>query len=165
MLQSFKTYRGLSLQMISAEGAETSTADEADFASLRDFLKEELKDSVEKVVLASRPEGVPATLYSSKYASSGTMENILKSQIGLESNPMLMMMLNSKKVMEINIASPVVKLIKEKHDEGQTETVKKYAHFLYQISMIGCGYTIEDKSAFVRDVYGLLLDSVTPRAA
>ncbi|KAI5172955.1 molecular chaperone HtpG [Pancytospora epiphaga] len=165
MLQSFKSYKGYTLQMISAEGEGVTGTDDADYTALKDFIKEELKDKLEKVVSASRPDSVAATLYSSKYASSGTMESILKNQIGSENNPMIMMMLNSKKIMEINTASPVVKLIKEKHDAGEVDTVKKYAHFLYQVSMLGCGYPVEDKSKFVKDVYALLLDTVSHKAA
>ena len=163
MLQGLKTYKNIPFQMISAEGVESSTASEenAEYTPFKDFIKEMLKDKVERVEISRRFVGVPATLLTTKYANSSAMENIIKSHPGSESNPMLMMMMQSKKIFEINIDNVIIKLIKGYFDENKMDKVNKYVNFLFNSSLVGCGFALEDKSAFIKDLYSIFTEAVS----
>ncbi|KAI4292826.1 molecular chaperone HtpG [Pancytospora philotis] len=157
MLQSFKTYKEMAIQLISVEGVESLNAEsEEACAALAAFIKDEYKDKLENVVVASKTESVAAILYSSKYAGTGTMENIIRSHANVNNNPMLMMMMHSKKILEINAASPVIAALRALHEAGNLDEVRKHLPLIYESALIGCGYILDDKAAYVKNVYAML---------
>lgn len=166
MLQSFKTYKDMPLQMISAEGVESIDADETveDFNALKDFIQENFKENVEKVVLSRRFPDVPIMLLTTKYASSSTMENMIKSHPGSMNDPMAMMMLRSKKILEINVNNPIVQAIKRFFDEGQTEKVKEYVGLLFDASLFGCGFSVSNKASFVKNFFSIFAEAISKEA-
>ncbi|KAI5150261.1 molecular chaperone HtpG [Enteropsectra breve] len=154
MLQGLRSYQGLDFQRISSEGVENNAAESnASFAKLKEFIEQQLKDLVERVEISSRFSEVPAMLLTTKYANSSAMESIIKSHPGSENNPMLMMMLQAKKIFEVNVENAVIKKINEMIENGDLETAKKYVKFLYDSALVGCGFILEDKGTFVKDLY------------
>lgn len=165
MLQGLKKYKGFDLQNISMEGVDSVTPvseeTKKEYEKFTEKIKELIKDKVDSVVVSNRFASVPASILTTKYGNSSTMENILKAQPGVENNPMLMMMLKSKKIFEINIDSPVIQQLKKMFDEGKDEQVSTYVNFLYNAALIGSGFTLDDKSTFIKDLYSILFQAVS----
>lgn len=163
MLQGLRKFRGLDLQNISIEGVECgspiSEETKKEYEGFTNKIKEILK--VERVEISNRFESVPVSILTAKYGNSSTMENILKAQPGAESNPMFMMMMKSKKILEMNIESPVVKQLKRAFDEGKMEEFDFNINFLYNAALVGSGFTLDDKSSFIKDLYSILHKAVS----
>ncbi|ELA41627.1 uncharacterized protein VICG_01375 [Vittaforma corneae ATCC 50505] len=167
MLQGLKKYKGLDLQNISIEGVDSITPiDEEtkkEYEPFTEKIKDLIKEKVERVEISNRFVGVPASILTTKYGNSSTMENIIKAQPGFENNPMLMMMLKSKKIFEINIDSPVIKQLKRIFDEDKMEQFSTYVNFLYNAALVGSGFTLEEKSTFIKDLYSILSEAVSSK--
>lgn len=155
MLQGFKTFRDIPLQMISSEGCINNTVENEDYKSLVEFINTALKNKIERVELSNRFEAVPAILLTSKYAYSSTMENMLKSHPGAQKNPMFNMMMGSKKILEININNPIINKLKD-IISTDNDKATKYINFIYNSALLSCGFSIENKTEFIKDVYGIL---------
>lgn len=167
MLQGLKKYKEHDLQNISMEGVDSvnpvSEDAKKEYTSFTDKIKEILKDKIDNVVVSNRFACVPASILTTKYGNSSTMENILKAQPGVENNPMLMMMLKSKKIFEINIDSPVIQQLKKMFDEDKNEQVSTYVNFLYSAALVGSGFTLDDKATFIKDLYSILHEAVASK--
>lgn len=164
MLQKLKEFEDIKLQNISVEGVECGTVSEdtaTEYASFIEKIKSILKDKAESVTISTRHSTVPAFILSSKYGASATFENIIHAQPGMDKNPMLQMMFKGKKIFEINIENTVIKNLKALFDKGEEDSVIKYTNFLYNAAMVGCGYSIDNKSTFIRDLYNILNEAVT----
>lgn len=168
MLQAFRTYQGLSLQNITMEGVESlNPLSEEVTNQYSDFvnkLKEILKNNVENVVISNRFSDIPATIVIPKHGCSSTMEALLKSQPNAQENPMLLMMMKSKKIFEINIESPIISELKNIFDKGQDDKVTTYTNFLYNSALVGSGFALEEKSQYIKDLYSILSEAVANSA-
>ena len=164
MLQNFKKFKGIDLQNISFEGVDSSNPiDEETKASYQGFvdkIQESLKEQVERVQISNRFASVPVSILTPRYGCSSTLESIIKSQPGYENNPMLMMMTNSKKILEINIESPVNKSLKAMFDAGNFEQFNTFTNFLYKSALVGSGFTLTDKSEFIKNLYSILYEAI-----
>ena len=164
MLQSFKKYKGIELQNITFDGVDTTNPIDEEtknsYQAFTDKVQESLKEQVERVQISNRFASVPVSILTPKYGCSSTLESIIKSQPGYENNPMLMMMTNSKKILEINIESPVIKSLKAMFDAGKLEQVTTYSNFLYKAALVGSGFTLTDKSNFIKDLYSILSEAI-----
>lgn len=164
MLQNFKAYKGINLQNITLEGVDSTNPidDEtkAAYSSFVEKIQESIKEQVERVQISNRFASVPVSILTPKFGCSSTMENIIKAQPGYESNPMLMMMTNAKKILEINIESPVIKSLKAMFDAGKFEQVNTYSNFLYKAALVGSGFTLNEKSSFIKDLYSILCEAI-----
>jgi HSP90 family molecular chaperone len=158
MLQGFRKYKEHTFQRISAEGAEGEELKEGDeeLKPLKEFMAETLKEYVEKGVFTTRSSTVPAILLTTKYASSGAMENIIKSHPGAENNPMTMMMMSSKKILEVCAEHGMVKAISDHLAEGRKEEASAQVKFMYDAALVGCGFPLDDKSTFVKNMYSMM---------
>jgi len=160
MLQGLRKYKELDFQNISVEGVESaaplSEEANADYTPMIGKTKDVLNDRVEKVVVSDKPSDIPVSIISTKYGNSSTLENILKAQPNTENNPMLMMMLKSKKILVVNVEHPLIKDLKKLFDDGNEEQFAKMVNFLYNSALIGGGYTLDDKSSFIKDLYSIL---------
>lgn len=167
MLQGFKNYKGLELQNISMEGAESneplSEEQIKEFSEFTEKIKTILSDKIEKVVISNRFADVVSTILVPKYGASATLEAILKAQPGADNNPMFQMMFKGKKILEINIDNPVVQRIKSLFDRGEEEDFTNYVKFLYSYALIGAGYNLEDKFAFIKSLNSILFEAVSSK--
>lgn len=165
MLQGFKKYKDLDLQNISMEGAEAnepiSEEKTNEFAPFVEKIKSILNEKIEKVVISNRFSSVPGTILVPKYGASATLEAILKAQPGSENNPMFQMMFKGKKIFEINVDSPIINQIKALFEAGNEEKVNKYVDFLYKSALVGCGYNIDEKTEFIKNLYSILSEAVS----
>lgn len=159
LLQGFTTYKGKTIQMISKEGADEEVKEiPEEFKGLEEFIKKQLEEKVERVVFSSRLEefNIPAMLFSTKFAVSGTMERILKAQPKSEKDIFLQMMLKGKKILELNTAHRMVEMLKELHEKGDLEAAKEQLQFVFDAARMGCGYLIEDQAKFMDKIFALL---------
>lgn len=162
MLQGFKSYRDHPFQMISSEGISGAVASDAEeFARLKEYIQAQLKDKVERVELSSRLGTVPATLITTKYSNSSTMENIIKSHPGAANNPIYaMMMPSSKKIFEVYTEHPVIRELNGLLAGGETEQTAKYVKFLYESTLMAGGFTLDDKRSFIDDLNRVFTEAI-----
>ncbi|ORE00653.1 HSP82 [Hepatospora eriocheir] len=156
MLQGFKTYNGFDFQSIAVEGVEGHDNENSEeLKSLVDHIKEHLKDSVDKVIVSSRYESIPAVVLASKYGASSTMEKLLKNNVQTENNIMAQMLLRVKKIIEINPNNKAIIRLKELFDKNEIEQVNKLIDFIFTTALIGSGYQLEKTGSYAKDVFGL----------
>lgn len=164
MLQGLRKYKDLDLQNVSVEGVDSvvpvSEEVKKDYEPFVEKVKGLMNDKIERVELSNRFATVPACILAMKYGHSSTMENMIKAQVGFEKNPMMAFMLKGKKIFELNIESPVIKQLKTMFDAGENEKFEKYVRFLYNAALVGSGYSLDDKAAFIGDLYSILMDTV-----
>ncbi|EDQ31196.1 heat shock protein 81-1 [Enterocytozoon bieneusi H348] len=162
MLQGFKKYNDLSFQNVSAEGVLTVEGNEDplntedEYAEFAKKVQEILSEKVEKVIVSRRFESVPASILTTKYGHSSTMEAIIRANATVENNMMVQMMLQMKKIFEINPDNSFIKKIKKEFDDGNTSKVEEYIKFLWESTAVGCGYAVENKTAFIRTMFDIL---------
>jgi len=158
MLQGLTAYQGLNFQRISSEEGkeEGERKEDESYADFKKDVQEHLKDKVERVEITTRFSTVPVMLLTTKWASSPAMENIIMSQPNAKNNPLAMMMMNSKKIFDINVENPVVKYVIGLHKEGKKEEMKKYIDFLYSSALVGGGFVVENKKDFILQLYEIL---------
>lgn len=155
MMQGFKEYKGMKLQNISVE-SELESETVPEFEELKTKIEEILKEKIAKVIVSKRHQGMPATLLTQKLGHSNTMESIIKFNSSVENNMMLQMMLGMKKILEINPENDFVKKIKVEFDAGNEEKVKELVLFMYEATVVGCGYPSEDTTGFIRKLFKLI---------
>lgn len=166
MLQGLKTFQSIPFQMISSEGVlelnespDTKAEDEKEEPKgdeFIEFVKDLLKDKVEKVEYSTKFANLPGILLTTKYSSSSAMENIIKSHPGAESNPMMMMMMQTRKIFVLNPEHSLVNTIKNFISSGDKEGAKRYIMFVFNSALLGLGFSMEDKPLFVKRLYEII---------
>ncbi|KAL6122269.1 hypothetical protein NUSPORA_00685 [Nucleospora cyclopteri] len=162
MLQGFKKFNDLPFQNISAEGVlgvDGKLAEEEKFTEFEEFTKkiqEILKEKVEKVLITKNFSNVPASIITTSYGHSSTMEQIIKANSASEKNMMVQMMLQMKKIFIISHENDFIKMIKKEFDEGNMEKVEEYVKFLHQAISVGCGFPVEEKNSFIRSLFKVI---------
>jgi len=121
---------------------------EEEFSDLLEFLSDELKDSVRKVVVSRRLVNSPAALVAGSFGMTANMERILRAQTLGDEDPSLHY--QPKPVMEINAKHDIVLSLKKMVEAQQTEdeTAKDIAQILYDSSAVASGYGISNPSTF-----------------
>lgn len=89
----------------------------------------------------------PCIVLSSKFGWTGNMEKLMKAQ-PLNDNSSYGFM-KGKKLVELNLHHPIVKLLKESKDEGK-------ARLLYQSSLVAAGFPLDNPVEFSKMVQGVL---------
>ena len=157
MLQGFKEYKGMSLQNISSEPKDNKDAEvEEEFKEFVKKIEEILNEKIEKVVVSRRYKSLPATLLTSQFACSNTMESILKINSMAENNLLYQMALKAKKILEINPENEFIQSIKKEFDAGNEDKFKELVLFLHKATIIGCGYPSDDNTGFIRKLFELV---------
>merc|ERR1711979_101994 len=82
-----------------------------EFEVLCSFIKDILRDKVEKVVVSSRLDSSPCVLVTSKFGWSANMERIMKAQAGADNRAYEYM--RGKRSMEINPGSLLIRCLLE----------------------------------------------------
>lgn len=160
LLQKLTEYKQVPFQMISKEGVEGGVAEEVaeENKEFCEFVKKQLDEKIERVTLSRRAGNVPAVLFATKYAASGTMERLLRAQPKSDKDIFLQMMLRGKQVFELNLENSLVRKLKEHYDSGELEKAKEYVAFMFSAAKLGCGYSLENTGQFMRQIYSLLGD-------
>jgi len=156
MLQQVKDYKEKTLIDVSKEdlGLEQSEEEKKQFEeqgesykTMCEYVKEILGDKVSKVELSNRIVDTPCVLSVSKFGWSANMQRIMKAQ-ALSDNSMHQFMMGQK-IFELNPNHRTIKGLKNKYDANKEDkSIKDLVWLLFESSMLNCGFSLEDPSAF-----------------
>ncbi len=133
------------------DAEEDKTAQEEiskDFESVLKQIKDVLADKVSDVRLSHRLTESPACLVADVYGMSLNMERIMK-----DAGQMMGMGMGSKPVFEINPTHPLVVRMKSEQDDTRFSDL---THILFDQAILSEGGQLDDPSAFVHKLNGLL---------
>lgn len=117
-------------------------------STLFEFFKEILKEKVKDVKLSTHLKNSVACLSGGDYDMSAYMEKILKAS-GQEVTP-------GKRVLELNMDHPLPVKIRTIFDKNkESEILKDYAFFLYDMAVVSEGGKLDDPSRFNRMIGSL----------
>jgi len=163
-MQQLKDYEDKKFVCLTKEGLKfEDTEDEkkkkeeekASFENLCKSIKDILGDKVEKVTLSDRIVTSPCILVTGEYGWSANMERIMKAQALRDSSTSSYMV--SKKTMEINPHHSIIKELKKKADEDKSDkTVKDLVWLLYDTSLLGSGFSLDDPSAYAERIHRMI---------
>ncbi|ORX58764.1 heat shock protein Hsp90 [Hesseltinella vesiculosa] len=128
----------------------------AKYQPLSDWLKETLKEHVEKVVMSKRLTKSPMAIVANDYGLTGHMERLMAAQ-GADSKSQQDMMLNlmkmQKKTLEINPSHPVIETLLERVESNETDDdLASLVTVLYETTMVRSGYALADIAGFTKRV-------------
>ena len=121
-----------------------------DFETVLSQMKDVLKDKVSDVRISHRLTDSPACLVTGVYDMSLNMERIMK-EAGQAMN--MMGMGGSKPTFEINPEHGLVKALKNEQDDSRFADI---SHILFDQAVLSEGGQLDDPSAFVHKLNGLL---------
>jgi len=124
------------------------------YKDLTTFLKEELKDSVEKVQVSMRLVDSPATVVTSQYGWSANMERIQKAQALGNSDKQSYM--KARKTFEINARHPIVAKLKELLDKDDKENASNMGKILFDSTLLTSGFQVDDGASFATRINKLI---------
>ena len=158
MLQQFKDFKEKTLVDVSKEDLgleqtdeekEKFKADEEDYKTLCEHVKEILKENVSKVSISNKIVDTPCVLSASKFGWSANMQRIMKAQ-ALGDNSMQQFMMGQK-IFELNPASKTIQALKTKFEADNNDAaIKDLVWLLYESSMLNSGFTLDDPSTFTK---------------
>ena len=158
MLQQFKDFKEKTLVDVSKEdlGLEQTDeekdqfkADEEDYKTLCEHVKEILKENVSKVSISNKIVDTPCVLSASKFGWSANMQRIMKAQ-ALGDNSMQQFMMGQK-IFELNPASKTIQALKTKFEADNNDAaIKDLVWLLYESSMLNSGFSLDDPSTFTK---------------
>merc|ERR1712039_724912 len=131
-----------------------------EYEELCTFIKDVLKEKVEKVVVSSRLDSSPCVLVTSKFGWSANMERIMKAQAGADARAYEYM--RGRRSLEINPNNRVIQiLLKEVKKNEENIKIRDAAEFMYQTALLTSGFDLEDPQAFGDLVYNLIERSIS----
>jgi len=137
------------------EKEETTKTLQKEFEELCKFMKDVLKDKIEKVIVSTRLDSSPCMLVTSKYGWSANMERIMKAQAGSDARAYEYM--RSRRCLEINPNNKIIRTILEQVLEKEVnDEARNAVELIYQTALLTSGFDIDDPQAFSRQVYDLM---------
>ncbi|KAI8086184.1 Hsp90 protein-domain-containing protein [Halteromyces radiatus] len=138
--------------------------DSVKYQPLFDWLKETLKDQVDKVVSSKRLTKSPMAIVANDFGLTGHMERLMAAQ-GAESKSQQDMMLNmmkmQKKTLEINPAHPIIKTLLERVQSDDVDSdMTELVTVLYETTSIRSGYPLADINGFTKRVETIIRKGV-----
>jgi len=119
------------------------------YKPLFEWLKEQLPEQLDKVVLSKRLTSSPSAIVSSSFGYSANMMRIMKNQALGDPSQRQSYMMGSKVTMEINAQHPIVKTLLAQVVAGTTtDDDKAIAHLLVETAKLQSGYSIDDPKNF-----------------
>jgi len=163
-IQQLKDYQGKTLACATKEGLDLGLTEEekkaaeeekASFEGLCKKVKDILGSKVEKVVISDRMVDSPCSLVTGEYGWSANMERIMRAQ-ALRDNTMSKYMM-AKKTMELNPDHSIIKALKAKFAEDESDkSSKDLVMLLYETSLLTSGFTLDDPSSFSGRIHKLI---------
>merc|ERR1712185_882145 len=125
------------------------------FDELCKFIKDVLKDKVEKVIVSERLDPSPCVLVTSKFGWSANMEQIMKAQAGADARAYEYM--KGRRSLEINPRNHINRnLLEEIKMNENSEKAQAAVEFMYQTSLLTSGFELDDPQNFSKTVFSLL---------
>jgi molecular chaperone HtpG len=161
-VQQMKEYtyedKQLKLLNITKEGMDIEPVNEEDVSSFKktcEYIKETLGDLVEKVSLSNRITDSPCVLVTGEYGWSANMERIMKAQaLG---NNQSMSYMSGKKSMELSKDHNIIKEIKRRVDETNTEkTTKDLVLLMFEGALLASGFGLKDPQQFNKRIINMI---------
>ncbi|KAJ3111697.1 hypothetical protein HDU96_005450 [Phlyctochytrium bullatum] len=170
LVQQVSEYKGFKLQSLGKPGVvygdeEKTKSDlekfQKDYEDLIDWLQKALEDVVEKVVISTRLTKSPTAILANEFGVSGNMERIMAAQ-ALQSGDNFMRDYYSKlkKTLEINPYHPLIKGLKDKVAQGESDTLKEQARVLYEVTLLRSGFDVKSTVEFAGRVEKILRTSL-----
>jgi len=163
-MQQLKDFEDKKFVCVTKEGLKFDETEEekkqaeeekASYENLCKLIKEFLGDKVEKVSTSNRIVNSPCILVTGEYGWSANMERIMKAQALRDSSSSSYMV--SKKTMEINPAHAIIKELKRKADEDNSDkTVKDLVWLLFDTSLLTSGFSLEDPSGYAERIHRMI---------
>ena len=152
---------------VSKEGNLFEDETEDDMAAKREafeplcaYVKEQLKDRVEKVVVSMRLAKAPAAIVTGEYGWTANMERIMKAQ-ALQNSDMHQYM-KPKKVFEINPDHVIIKsLLAKLTEDAKDKVLKDLTYMLYDTTLLASGFTMDDTMQFADRIHRLMVAGMT----
>ena len=159
-------YKDYDLVDVSKEDVKLGEDDEKkleemaeEYKGLCDFVKDTLKDKIEKVTVSNRLTDSPCTVSTSKYGWSANMERLMKSQPIHDSKAIEYM--RGKKIMEINPEHPLIKSLREEIEMNEmSKKAKVISELLYETALLTSGFAIESPKTYAQKVYSMISKAV-----
>eukprot|EP00127_Corallochytrium_limacisporum_P005076 Clim_evm31s198 gene=Clim_evmTU31s198 len=132
---------------------------EDDLEPLSTWLKDVLKEHIDKVNVSVRLVDSPCAVVAKQFGVSGTMERMMKAQAGEMVDPMTQFYLNQKKSLEINPRHPIIRRLNDlAKDEARREEQqsKDMARVLFDTAMLRVGYTGVEPTEYAGRIESLL---------
>lgn len=128
---------------------------EKDYEKLCKSFKDVLGDKVVGVKISDRITSTPCVLVTDAYSWSANMERIMRAQ-ALRDNSMMGFM-SSRKTLELNPGHKIISELKKKVERNSDDkSTRDLMRLLYESSLLHCGFTLEDPSAFVSKLYQMI---------
>lgn len=157
-VMQIKEYMDKTLVCVSKEGLkldEEKKDDETKHEELFKFVKETLKDNVDKVTLSHSLIESPCSIVTSSFGWTANLQRVIKTQT-LSKNPMAEFM-KGKKNMELNCNHKLIKQIEKDIIDNTNETrCRNLVLTLYQTALLTSGFTIDKPVDFVNRVHKML---------
>ncbi|KAJ3194616.1 hypothetical protein HK101_002315 [Irineochytrium annulatum] len=171
LVQQVTDYEGKKLQSLGKSGVlfgdEDKRKEEEEelgekFKDFNDWLKEQLEDSVEKVVVSTRLTKSPTAIVANEYGISGNMERIMAAQaLQTGEDFMRTYYAKMKKVLEINPKHPLILAMKKKVEGKQVDDLlKDQVRVLYETTLLRSGFDLKSTPEFAARVESILRRSL-----
>eukprot|EP01113_Clastostelium_recurvatum_P027439 TRINITY_DN330_c0_g1_i2.p1 TRINITY_DN330_c0_g1~~TRINITY_DN330_c0_g1_i2.p1 ORF type:complete len:827 (+),score=442.28 TRINITY_DN330_c0_g1_i2:98-2578(+) len=127
---------------------------EEEFKPLAEFIKKQLPDKLEKVVISRRLTQSPCALVASSYGYTANMERVMKAQ-ALQAGQRQQHV--PKKILEVNPRHPIVReMLRRIEGNDSDETAKITAKVLYETAVLSSGYSIDDTADFASWIHKMM---------
>merc|ERR1712203_445484 len=163
-IQQLKDYQGKTLACATKEGLDLGLSEEekkkaeeekASFEDLCKKVKDILGKKVEKVVISDRMIGSPCSLVTGEFGWSANMQRIMRAQALRDSSMSKYMM--AKKTMELNPGHPIIKALKTKFAEDESDkSSKDLVMLLYETALLTSGFTLDNPGSFSNRIHRLI---------
>lgn len=134
------------------------------YEPLTKWMQSALSDVVESVVISNRLTTSPCAITTGAFGWTANAERLFAAQnFQDKADPMVKMMMEAKKIMEINPGHPLISRMlervgKEDFEMSDDESeLKELARVLYEITTLRSGYAIKDSINFANRVERVLL--------
>ena len=142
------------LKFDNEKDSDSKETNKDDYNDLCARIEKTLTHCIEKVVISDRIVDSPCCIVSGMFGLSANMERIIKSQ-PME-NTMTNPMLNSKKILEINVDHPLIQGLDKIKDSGSESDVNDFIIMLYETSTLNSGYDLGNPAAYSKRIFELM---------
>ena len=155
-IRSLSKYEDLEFQNAASEGLKLPGESEDDlkaldeeFKPLLEFIKNNLSEDVEKVILSTRLVHSPCAVVATQNGWTGNMERVIMAQASAKDNPMLSFYASQKKVFEINPKHNLMTdLLAKVKQNPKSKSARDVISVMFDSSLVQSGYTLKNTKRF-----------------